>query len=62
MSIVGKVDPLNKVKWPIEGRQLLEGERDSDIVLWREQGIGDELIFLGLVPEALELSRVYLFI
>ena len=52
-----KVDPLNKAEWPIEGRRLWEGERDSDIVLWREQGIGDELIFLGLVPEARELSK-----
>ena len=47
-----KVDPLNKVKWPIEGRDLWEGQYDRDVVLWREQGIGDELIFLGLVPEA----------
>ena len=47
-----KVDPLNKVKWPIEGRDLWEGQHDRDVVLWREQGIGDELIFLGLVPEA----------
>ena len=47
-----KVDPLNKVRWPIEGRDLWEGQQDRDVVLWREQGIGDELIFLGLVPEA----------
>ena len=47
-----KVDPLNKVKWPIEGRDLWGGQHDRDVVLWREQGIGDELIFLGLVPEA----------
>ena len=52
-----KVDPLNNVKWPIEGKPLWDGERDSDIVLWREQGIGDELIFLGLVPEARDLSK-----
>ena len=52
-----KVDPLNKVKWPIEGRDLWEGQHDRDVVLWREQGIGDELIFLGLVPEARDLSR-----
>ena len=52
-----KVDPLNKTKWPIEGRLLWEGKRGSDIVVWREQGIGDELIFLGLVPEACALSK-----
>ena len=52
-----KVDPLNKVKWPIEGRDLWEGQHDRDVVLWREQGIGDELIFLGLVPEARDLSK-----
>ena len=27
-------------------------------MLWREQGIGDELIFLGLVPAARDLSSV----
>ena len=52
-----KVDRVNNVKWPIEGKPLWDGERDSDIVLWREQGIGDELIFLGLVPEARDLSK-----
>ena len=52
-----KVDPLNKVKWPIEGRDLWEGQHDRDVMLWREQGIGDELIFLGLVPEARDLSK-----
>ena len=54
-SIVGRLTPLNKVKCPIEGRDLWEGQYDEDIVLWREQGIGDELIFLGLVPEARDL-------
>ena len=52
-----KVSFEKNVKWPIEGRPLWEGKRDSDIVLWREQGIGDELIFLGLVPEAQDLSK-----
>ena len=52
MSIVGRF-PCKECKWPIEGRAIWEGQYDSDIVLWREQGIGDELIFLGLVPEAM---------
>ena len=52
-----KVSLEKNVKWPIEGKLLWEGKRDSAIVLWREQGIGDELIFLGLVPEAQELSK-----
>ena len=52
-----KVFPAKNVKWPIEGRPLWEGKRGSDIVVWREQGIGDELIFLGLVPEACALSK-----
>ena len=52
-----KVDPLNNVKWPIDGKPLWDGKRDSDVVVWREQGIGDELIFLGLVPEARDLSK-----
>ena len=31
-----KVDPLNKVKWPIEG-EIYGRAHDRDVVLWREQ-------------------------
>ena len=27
------------------------------VLLWREQGIGDDIIFLGLVPEATEAAK-----
>ena len=33
---------------------MWEGEKDKNVFLWREQGIGDDIIFLGLVPEAYE--------
>ena len=29
----------------------------SEWSLWKEQGIGDEIIFLGLVPEAKKGAR-----
>ena len=50
------VDPLNKVNWPLEKKYLWQGEEDKKVVLWREQGIGDDIIFLSLVPEAFKKS------
>ena len=35
---------------------MWDGKRASKVLLWREQGIGDDIIFLGLVPEAYESS------
>ena len=52
-----QVDPLNKFIWPINNRELWQGEEDKKIVLWREQGIGDDIIFLSLVREASKVSK-----
>ena len=46
-----KVSPGNKIIWPFEGKPLWKGEREKHVVLWREQGIGDDIIFLSLVSE-----------
>ena len=51
-----KVDPGDKVVWPLKDTPIWEGEKDKNVFLWREQGIGDDIIFLGLVPEAYESS------
>ena len=31
------------------------GEKGKRVALWREQGIGDEIIFLSLAPEVQEM-------
>ena len=49
-----KVDPGDKVVWPLKEKPLWDGKSASGVLLWREQGIGDDIIFLGLVPEAYE--------
>ena len=46
-----KVFPMNRAKWPIQDKVLWKGERGKRVVLWKEQGIGDDIIFLSLVPE-----------
>ena len=46
-----KVSPLDKVTWPIQDRPLWKGEKGKHVALWREQGIGDDIIFLSLAPE-----------
>ena len=50
-----KTSPQNKVIWPFQDKPLWKGERGKRVALWREQGIGDDIIFLGLVPEAKEM-------
>ena len=52
-----KVSPLVNAVWPIKGKDIWNGEKDKDVVLWREQGIGDDILFLGLTPEARDRSR-----
>ena len=52
-----KVFPLNKSVWPIKDRELWEGQRDKNVLLWKEQGIGDDILFLGLVSEASEINN-----
>ena len=46
---------MNKTIWPIQKRALWKGERGSRVVLWREQGIGDQIILLSLVSEVKEM-------
>ena len=50
-----KVTPHNKVIWPFPDKPLWRGEKGKHVALWREQGIGDEIIFLSLVPEVKEM-------
>ena len=46
-----KVSPQNKVVWPFQDKPVWKGEREKRVVLWKEQGIGDQIIFLSLLPE-----------
>ena len=47
-----KNEPQVNVRWPIQDRELWRGELDKRVIVWKEQGIGDDIIFLGLIPEA----------
>jgi hypothetical protein len=40
----------------LKDKALWDGKSESKVLLWREQGIGDDIIFLGLVPEAYEAA------
>ena len=40
-----------EVQWPIKGRDVWKGQRGKRVAIWKEQGIGDEIIFLSLIPE-----------
>ena len=44
-----------KIKWPFQRKPVWKGERGKRVVLWKEQGIGDQLIFLSLVSEVKEM-------
>ena len=50
-----KVPPGNRVKWPIKDKPIWKGEERKHVALWREQGIGDDVIFLGLIPEVRDM-------
>jgi tetratricopeptide (TPR) repeat protein len=50
-----KVTPYNNVIWPIQDKPIWKGERGTRVALWREQGIGDEIICLSLVSEVKEM-------
>ena len=50
-----KGTPHNKVIWPFPDKPLWRGEKGKHVALWREQGIGDDIIFLSLVPEIKEM-------
>ena len=46
-----KTSPFNKIIWPFENKSVWKGEKGKRVVLWKEQGVGDDIIFLSLVPE-----------
>ena len=48
------MDPGDK-GWPLR-KSLWDGETKRRVLLWREQGIGDDIIFLGLVQEAYDAA------
>ena len=48
---------MNKATWPFQDRPIWKGERSKRVVLWREQGIGDQIIFLGLALEVKEMCK-----
>ena len=52
-----KVSPGKDVIWPFEDKPLWKGEKGSKVVLWREQGIGDDIIFLSLAPEVKKMCE-----
>ena len=52
-----KVFPMNKIVWPIQNKPLWKGEKGGRVALWKEQGIGDQIILLSLVPEVQEMCR-----
>jgi tetratricopeptide (TPR) repeat protein len=52
-----KVKPFREVKWPFAREEMWNNEEGKRVSLWKEQGIGDEIIFLGLIPEAKERSQ-----
>ena len=49
---------MSTVKWPIQNRTAWKGEKGKRVALWREQGIGDDIIFLSLVPEVKEMCNM----
>ena len=51
------VKPTSNQEWPTKSNKKWGGEEDTDLVLWREQGIGDDILFLGLVMEAYKRTR-----
>ena len=50
-----KVFPNNIEAWPFTNIPNWKAERVKRLVLWREQGIGDDIIFLSLIPEVKEM-------
>ena len=46
-----------KVIWPFQDKPLWKGEKGKHVALWREQGIGDDIIFLSLVPEVKDMCN-----
>ena len=50
-----KTSPLNKLTWPLQDKSIWKGEKGKRVVVWKEQGLGDQIIFLSLVPEVKEM-------
>jgi len=50
-----KVYPGKKVTWPFQDTPIWKGEKGNHVALWREQGVGDDIIFMSLVPEVKEM-------
>ena len=50
-----KVSPQNEVISPIQDKPLWKGEKGKRVAVWREQGIGDQIIFLSLLREVKEM-------
>ena len=50
-----KIFPGNKAGFPIQNKPFWKGEKGSRVALWREQGIGDDIIFLSLVSEVQDM-------
>ena len=50
-----KILPQNKLTWPLKDKSIWKGEKGKRVVVWKEQGIGDDIIFLSLVPEVKEM-------
>ena len=53
-----KTSPQNEAIWPFQDKPMWKGERGKRVALWREQGIGDDIIFLSLVPEDKEMCSM----
>ena len=58
-NIAGTAYTFKQSKVAICARRfkMWNNEEGKRVSLWKEQGIGDEIIFLGLVPEAKERSQ-----
>ena len=52
-----KVSPGKSVAWPFQDKSVWKGERGKRVALWKEQGIGDDIIFLSLVQEVKEMCK-----
>ena len=50
-----KIPPQNKLTWPLQDKSIWKGEKGKRVVVWKEQGIGDQIICLSLVPEVKEM-------
>ena len=44
-------------KWPLPKTKIWAREKCKRLLLWREQGIGDDVLALGLIPEAQNLAK-----